>query len=74
MAICEKCGNDYKASFEVVMNGESHTFDSFECAISSLAPVCANCSCRVIGHGVTSNEKIFCCQHCAKAVHLAAAS
>jgi len=38
MAKCEKCGNDYKGSFEVVMDGETHTYDSFECAISALGP------------------------------------
>jgi hypothetical protein len=36
MAKCEKCGNDYKGSFEVVMDGESHTYDSFECALRRL--------------------------------------
>lgn len=74
MAICEKCGNDYKATFEVVMAGESHTYDSIECAIAALAPACAHCGCKIIGHGVDANGKIFCCQHCAKSVHLAAAS
>ena len=74
MAKCEKCGNDYPHSFEVVMDGESHTYDSFECAIAALAPCCAHCNCKVIGHGVEANGKIFCCNHCAKAVHLSAAS
>jgi len=74
MAICEKCGNDYKDSFEVVMAGESHTFDSFECAIAALAPACSHCNCKVIGHGVSAHGKIFCCDHCAKASHSAAAS
>ncbi len=74
MAKCEKCGADYKKSFEVVMGGETHTYDSFECAIAALAPVCAQCGCKIIGHGVEANDKIFCCNHCAKSVHLAAAS
>ncbi len=74
MAKCEKCGNDYKGSFEVVMAGETHTYDSFECAIAALAPPCAHCGCKIIGHGVQSNDKLFCCNHCAKSVHLAAAS
>ena len=30
---CETCGNEYDKAFQVVMNGRSHTFDSFECAI-----------------------------------------
>jgi hypothetical protein len=30
---CEVCGNMYDKSFEIRMGGESHVFDSFECAI-----------------------------------------
>jgi hypothetical protein len=52
MAKCEVCGNDYDKSFTVTKAGESHTFDSFECAIHALAPHCAHCDCRIIGHGV----------------------
>ena len=32
MPQCEVCGNDYDKSFEVVMAGQRHVFDSFECA------------------------------------------
>jgi len=63
---CEVCGNDYEKSFTVSLGGETHTFDSFECAIQGLAPVCEHCGCRVIGHGVEDGEKIYCCAHCAK--------
>jgi nitrite reductase/ring-hydroxylating ferredoxin subunit len=66
MATCEVCGNDYDKSFEVVRGGESHVFDSFECAIHALAPRCEHCQCRVIGHGVEANGSIYCCAHCAK--------
>ena len=66
MATCEVCGNDYDKSFQVVRGGESHTFDSFECAIHALAPVCEHCGCRVIGHGVEAEGRIFCCVHCAE--------
>lgn len=52
MATCETCGNDYDKAFQVMMNGEAHTFDSFECAIHALAPVCAHCGSRVVGHGI----------------------
>lgn len=65
MAVCETCGNDYDKSFEVRVAGTTHTFDSFECAIQALAPTCAHCRCRVIGHGLEANERIFCCAHCA---------
>jgi hypothetical protein len=65
MPQCETCGNDYDKSFDVVMAGQRHTFDSFECAIQALAPRCAHCDCRVIGHGMEAGGKIFCCANCA---------
>lgn len=52
MATCEVCGNDYDKSFEVVAGGVRHTFDSFECAIHKMAPMCEHCQCKVVGHGV----------------------
>lgn len=65
MAKCEVCGNSYDKTFDVTMAGTSYTFDSFECAIHKLAPSCAHCGCRIIGHGVEQNEVIYCCAHCA---------
>ena len=65
MARCETCGNDYDKAFEVVMDGKAHTFDSFECAIHALAPICSHCGCKIIGHGVQVHDSIFCCAHCA---------
>ena len=59
MGKCETCHNDYDRSFQVVMDGTTHTFDSFECAIQALAPECAQCSCRVIGHGVEVRKQIY---------------
>jgi Rieske Fe-S protein len=67
MAACEVCGNEYDKAFEIRRGGESHVFDSFECAIQALAPICAHCGCRVIGHGVEANGTVFCCAHCAAA-------
>jgi Rieske Fe-S protein len=66
MPECEVCGNDYDKAFEVVAAGARHTFDSFECAIHALAPVCEHCGCRVIGHGVEAGGRVFCCAHCAE--------
>jgi len=66
MAKCKVCGNDYDKSFTVTMGGQTHTFDSFECAIHALAPACAHCECKVIGHGVEKAGTIYCCAHCAK--------
>lgn len=64
MAHCEVCGNDYERTFEVKIAGCSHVFDSFECAIHALAPKCAHCGCRVIGHGMEKGKDIFCCASC----------
>jgi len=62
---CEVCGNEYDAAFQVVMRGEQHTFDSFECAVHALAPTCASCGCRIMGHGVQKASAIYCCAACA---------
>lgn len=67
MAQCEVCGNDYRHSFELKQNGQRHVFDSFECAVHKLAPRCAHCQCRIIGHGMEAPGKYFCCAHCAPA-------
>ncbi|MEO8738692.1 MAG: hypothetical protein ABI537_03200 [Casimicrobiaceae bacterium] len=67
MPRCESCGNDYDKAFSVVTHaGKTHTFDSFECAIQTLAPTCAHCRCRIIGHGLESDGTFYCCAHCAK--------
>jgi hypothetical protein len=65
MATCDNCGNQYDKSFQIVTQGKTYTFDSFECAINRLAPNCGHCGTRVIGHGVEQDGEIFCCAHCA---------
>jgi hypothetical protein len=66
MAKCEVCGNEYDKAFEVTAGGARHVFDSFECAIHQLAPACAHCGCRVVGHGVEAGGEFFCCASCAR--------
>ena len=66
-ARCEVCGNTYAAPIEVHARGQKRVFDCFECAIHALAPLCAHCQCRIIGHGVEVDGIIFCCAHCARA-------
>ena len=63
---CEVCGNTYEHTFQLTMDGQTHTFDSFECAIHKLAPRCEHCRCAVVGHGVETGGKVFCCAHCAR--------
>ena len=66
MAICDTCGNDYDKAFTISVGGQSGTFDSFECAIHAMAPVCNHCGCRILGHGIESAEGMYCCAHCAR--------
>jgi hypothetical protein len=56
-------------SFEVVAQGARHTFDSFECAISKMAPICEHCGVKVVGHGVVVDGQFYCCAHCARHEH-----
>lgn len=66
MAKCDMCGNDYDKTFTIRRDGKEYTFDSFECSIHMLAPKCAHCECRIIGHGVEARGVMYCCAHCAK--------
>jgi hypothetical protein len=66
MPECEVCGNDYDKTMEITRAGETHVFDSFECAIHAIAPVCDHCSCKIIGHGIEANGAMYCCAHCAE--------
>jgi hypothetical protein len=64
---CETCGNQYAHSFEIRYEGETYFFDSFECAIQRLAPRCTNCGVAIVGHGVESDDQVYCCAHCSRA-------
>lgn len=64
---CEVCHNEYEKLMEIKMGGRTHFFDCMECAAQALAPVCAECGVRVLGHGIASGDRTFCCAHCARA-------
>lgn len=66
MSPCDVCGNEYDKAFEVRYGGQAYVFDSFECAVHRLAPVCSHCGCRIMGHGVEADDSIYCCAHCAR--------
>lgn len=66
MAMCEVCGNEYDKTFEVRAAGATHVFDSFECAIQLMAPICEHCGTKVVGHGVEADGSFYCCAHCAR--------
>lgn len=63
---CEVCGNTYDKPMIIEIQEVKHVFDCFECAIHLLAPVCAHCNCRIVGHGSEADGLYFCCAHCAK--------
>ncbi len=66
MKCCAVCGNAYDKLMEINYQGRREVFDSFECAIHSMAPKCAGCGLSVIGHGTQVDEVIFCSAHCAR--------
>lgn len=73
MGTCEVCGNDYDKTMEIIVGGEHHVFDSFECAIHAIAPHCEHCDCRIIGHGIEAADSLYCGAHCAHEAGVAAA-
>ena len=69
MGRCVTCGNDYDKTFDVrTANGKTLTFDCLECAAHALAPACAHCGCRILGHGVEESGSTYCCVSCARQV------
>ena len=63
---CDVCGNDYDKPMNVEYNGEQYVFDCFECAVAELAPTCAHCGTRVMGHGMEAGDEMYCSAHCAR--------
>ncbi len=66
MGTCAVCGNTYDKTFTVRMGGTEAEFDSFECAIHQLAPSCAHCGVRIVGHGIEGRKAMYCCASCAR--------
>ncbi len=66
MARCDTCGNEYDKAFTLTRGEHTGTFDSFECAVHAMAPTCAHCECRILGHGVEAGGATYCCAHCAR--------
>lgn len=64
-AACEVCGKSGDRCFEVHLGGERHVFDSFECAIRGLMPVCPLCGCMILGSGVQVGDQLYCSYACA---------
>lgn len=64
MEKCEQCGQEAPWRFSVTIDGRTHVFDSFECAIFAVAPACSHCGCRILGHPIVDGDEFYCCQHC----------
>lgn len=66
MGTCDVCGNTYDKTFTVTQGERTRTFDSLECAVSDLALPCDHCGCRILGHGVEADDRVYCCASCAR--------
>lgn len=64
--MCVTCGNVYDKAFRIEMGDQHFVFDCFECAIHQLAPACATCGIRILGHGTEADGLMYCCAHCAR--------
>lgn len=69
---CHVCGNEYDKPLEIAVDGGTRSYDCFECAIHDLAPTCANCGVKIVGHGVQAADTMYCGAHCAQAQGAAA--
>ena len=63
---CDQCGNKYSEdkTLQIKYKGADYNFDSFECAFHKLAPECKSCGLQIIGHGVSKDSVIYCCENC----------
>jgi hypothetical protein len=61
---CDLCCRESNNFFEIRIARKRYVFDSFQCAIQLLAPVCAHCGKRIVGHGVEVHALTFCCTSC----------
>jgi hypothetical protein len=62
MPKCDVRSNDYDKTFQITQAGRTLTFYSFESAIHAMAPSCARCGCRIIGHGAVQMAKSIAAQ------------
>ncbi len=63
---CEVCGNNQGQCFEILLGGDLHVFDSFECAMRAFAPRCGHCSGELLGHGIVVGDTLYCSAACAQ--------
>ena len=73
MASCEVCGNEYDRTMEIIVGGERHVFDSFECAIHAIAPRWSTVSAASSATASSPAMPLYCGAHCAHESGVAAA-
>ncbi|MGD9765042.1 MAG: hypothetical protein AB7V27_15150 [Candidatus Binatia bacterium] len=64
---CDVCGNPTRHPMTLTQREDRFVVDCLECAIHVLAPTCAECSCRIIGHPVLWEDEVFCSRRCVAA-------
>lgn len=66
---CENCGQKHDNPLLIIKNGKEHTFDSFECAISFIAPRCFHCNQIILGKETQHEGESYCSVACSREVH-----
>jgi len=65
---CETCSNEAEKLFEVIVCGQSHAYDSFQCAVMAMAHRCDFCGLSISTPVMEHNGRHFCSSSCAEAV------
>ena len=63
--MCEVCGDGQDRSFEIILAGRRHLFDTFECAMHALSTECEHCRRRTVAQGIEPGDR-FCSARCAR--------
>lgn len=66
VGICEVCGNETEQALAVTVAGALHVFDTFDCAIQALAPVCERCGRTITGQALRREGGVYCSRECAE--------
>jgi hypothetical protein len=64
IARCMNCGTNIEKDYILFINGSEFTFDSFECAVTFVAPRCSNCQTIIMGKGIHGRGQVFCSPAC----------
>jgi hypothetical protein len=65
---CETCRNEAPKLFEVIVCGDSHAFDSFQCAVMALGEHCDFCGLSVKAAAFEQRGRKYCSSSCAASI------